>query len=64
MNSQQRGLRVASIVFALFALGHVVRLLTKAEVTVAGSQIGLWVSMVALLIAAGLSLWLWRLSAM
>ena len=64
MNSQKRGLRVASIVFALFALGHVVRLATKAEVTVGGNQIGLWVSVVALLVAAALSLWLWRLSAM
>jgi hypothetical protein len=63
MNPQKRGLRVASIIFALFALGHVVRLFTKAEVTVGGNQIGIWVSVVALLIAAGLSLWLWRLAS-
>ena len=63
MSSQERGLRVASVVFALFALGHVVRLATQAEVTVGGHQIGFWVSIVALLVAAALSLWLWRLSS-
>jgi hypothetical protein len=63
MNSQQRGLRVASVVFALFALGHVVRLATKAEVVIGGRQVGLWISVVALLVAAALSVWLWRLSS-
>jgi hypothetical protein len=64
MSSQQRGLRVAGVIFALFALGHVVRLATKAEVMVGSRQIGLWVSVVALLVGAVLSLWLWRLSSM
>jgi hypothetical protein len=63
MNSQRGGLRVASVLFALFALGHVVRLATQAEVLVAGRQIGLLVSVIAALIAACLSLWLWRLSS-
>jgi hypothetical protein len=64
MNSQARGLRVASVIFALFALAHVVRLATKMEVIVGGRPIGLGVSVVALLVAAVLSLWLWRLSSM
>ena len=63
MNSQKHGLRVASVLFALFALGHVVRLATQAEVLVAGRQIGLLVSVIAALIAACLSLWLWQLSS-
>jgi len=63
MNSQTLGLRVAGIIFAIFALGHLLRLIIQAEVLVAGNQIPMWVSVVALIIAGGLSLWLWRLSS-
>lgn len=63
MNSQTLGLRVAGIVFAIFALGHLVRLIKQAEVLVAGDQILMWVSGVALIVASGLSLWIWRLSS-
>jgi hypothetical protein len=63
MNSQTLGLRVAGIIFAIFALGHLLRLITQAEVLVAGNQIPMWVSVVALIVAGGLSLWLWRLSS-
>ena len=63
MSSQQRGLRVASVIFALFALAHVVRLATKTEVIVGGRPIGLAVSVVALLIGTALGLWFWRLSS-
>src|SRR5437660_5007663 len=63
MSSQASGLRVASVIFALFAIGHVVRLVKQAQVTVATYQIPLWVSVVALIIAAILSIWMWRLSS-
>ena len=60
--SSQTGLRVASFVFALFALGHVVRLIKHAQVMVGTYHVPMWVSGVALIIAAGLSIWMWRLS--
>lgn len=63
MNSQTLGLRVAGIVFAIFALGHLLRLVKQAEVIVAGNQIPMWVSVAALIVAGGLSLWLWKLSS-
>ena len=63
MNSQTLGLRVAGIIFAIFALGHLLRLIKQAEVLVAGHQIPMWTSVVALIVAGGLSLWLWRLSS-
>jgi hypothetical protein len=63
MNSQRTGLRVASIIFAIFALGHVVRLFKNAKVLVATHQIPMEVSWVALIIAGGLCIWLWRLSS-
>jgi hypothetical protein len=63
MNSPRTGLRVAGIVFALFALGHLLRLINHAQVTVGTHHISMGVSVVALIIAAGLSIWMWRLSS-
>ena len=63
MNSQTTGLRVASIVFALFALGHILRLIKHAQVTVGTHHAPMWVSVIALIIAGGLSIWMWRLSS-
>ena len=63
MNSQTTGLRVASIIFAIFALGHVLRLYKHAKVLVATHEIPMGVSWVALIIAGGLCIWLWRLSS-
>ena len=63
MSSQASGLRVASVIFALFAIGHVVRLVKLAQVTVGTYQVPMWVSVVALIIAAILSIWMWRLSS-
>jgi len=63
MSSQAAGLRVASVIFALFAIGHVVRLVKQAQVTVGTYQVPMWVSVVALIIAAILSTWMWRLSS-
>jgi len=63
MNSQRTGLRVAALIFAIFAIGHAVRLFNHAKVMVATYQIPLEVSWVALIIAAVLSIWMWRLSS-
>ena len=63
MNSQRTGLRVAAVIFAIFAIGHAVRLFKDAKVMVATHQIPLEVSWVALIIAAVLSIWMWRLSS-
>jgi len=63
MSSQASGLRVASVIFALFAIGHVVRLVKQAQVMVGTYQVPMWVSVVALIIAAILSTWMWRLSS-
>ncbi len=62
MNSQRFGLRVAALLFALFALGHLLRLLSRAEVIVDTQTIPLWISAPLAVIAALLSLWMWKLS--
>jgi hypothetical protein len=62
MNSQKTGLRVASIIFGIFAIGHLVRLMKQAQVTVGTLTIPMGVSWIALIVAAVLCIWLWRLS--
>jgi hypothetical protein len=63
MNSKSFGLRVAAVIFALFALVHLWRLLSRWEVLIAGYPMPLWGSLIALLVAGGLSLWLWKLAS-
>lgn len=62
MKSQMMGLRVAGTVFGLVCLGHLLRLATQAEVLVGGHRMPLWLSAVGVVVAGGLSLWLWKLS--
>jgi uncharacterized membrane protein YecN with MAPEG domain len=63
MNSQKTGLRVASILFGLFAIGHLLRLINQIPVQVGSHQIPMSLSWVALIIAAILCIWLWRLAS-
>ena len=63
MKSQILGLRLAGTVFALVCLGHLLRIITQADVLIAGHQIPIWVNVVGVVIAGVLSLWMWRLSA-
>jgi hypothetical protein len=63
MKSQILGLRVAGTIFGLACLGQLLRLATRAEVVVAGNRLPLWLSALAVVIAGGLSLWLWKLSS-
>jgi uncharacterized membrane protein YecN with MAPEG domain len=63
MNPQKTGLRVASILFGLFAIGHLVRLIKQIPVQVGSHQIPMTLSWVALIIAAILCIWLWGLSS-
>jgi len=62
MNAPRAGLRIAAILFAIFAIGHLVRLLTHTTVLLGTHQVPMSVSVVALIVAAGLSLWMWKLS--
>jgi hypothetical protein len=62
MNSQILGLKVAGIIFGLMCLAQLLRLVIRPEVLVAGHQLPLWPSGLALVILGGMSLWLWKLS--
>jgi hypothetical protein len=62
MNSPSLGLRVAAIVFGLMSLAQMGRLLIQPEVLVAGHLMPLWPSVVAFVVLAALSIWLWTLA--
>ncbi len=62
MNSPTTGLRVASVIFGIFAIFHLLRLIKHAQVIVGSHSIPMGVSWVALIIAAILCIWFWRLS--
>jgi len=62
MKSQILGLRVAGSIFGLMCLAQLLRLATQVQVFIGGHQIPLWPSAVGVVIAGGLSLWLWKLS--
>jgi hypothetical protein len=62
MNSPTTGLRVASVLFGIFAIGHLLRLINHAQVTVGTLTIPMGVSWIALIVAAILCIWMWRLS--
>lgn len=62
MNSPTTGLRMASVLFGIFAIAHLFRLITHTQVTVGTHSIPMGVSWIALLIAAILCIWFWRLA--
>ena len=51
-------LKTAGIIFLVIAVVHVVRLILKLQVTVAGSNIPHWASLVASIVSISLSLWM------
>ncbi len=53
---------MAGIVFGLLCLAQLLRLVLRPEVLVAGNQVPLWPSGLAVAILGGLSLWMWKLS--
>jgi hypothetical protein len=63
MKSQTLGLRVAGTIFAVVCLGHVLRVVTRVDLIIAGYHVPFWMNLVGALIAGAMSLWMWKLSA-
>ena len=62
MSQRTLGLRVAGTVFGVVAAGHLLRLVTRADIVIAGWEVPLGINALGVLIAGGLCIWLWRLS--
>lgn len=52
--------RLAAGLLTLIAVGHILRLLFRVDVVVGGVEIPLWASVVAVIVAGGLAVALWR----
>ena len=55
-------LQISGVIFAVVALAHLVRLLLAWPVVVAGLAIPLWLSGMAVVATAALSVWAFRLA--
>jgi len=62
MKMQSVGLRVASVIFGLVCLGHLLRVFLRLDVHIGGLYVHRWMSAVAVVITALLSVWLWLLA--
>ena len=52
--------RIAAVIFALVAYGHLLRVVRGMQVTVGGLDIPMWVSIVGSIVPAVLAVMLWR----
>ena len=52
--------RIASVIFGIIALLHLLRLIISAEIVVAGFQLPLGISFAGLIVTAILSVGLWK----
>jgi hypothetical protein len=62
MCSQSVGLRVASVLFGLMCLGHVVRLVKGWDVQIGSHHFSHMLSVIGVVVGAALCVWLWRLA--
>jgi|WetSurSiteA1Bulk_404760.scaffolds.fasta_scaffold193230_1 hypothetical protein len=62
MKSQILGLRVACIIFGFLSIAQLARLIINPEILIVGYRLPLWPSALAVVILAGLCLWLFKLS--
>jgi hypothetical protein len=63
MSSTVLGLRVAGTIFGLMCLAQLARFAVKVDILIGGHRLPLWPSLFAFVVLAGLSIWMWRLSA-
>ena len=63
MNSQRTGLRLASLIFAIVAIAHAVRLFKQAPITFGSHVVPMGLSWVGLIFGGVLCIWMWRLSS-
>ena len=62
MKSQIAGLKVASVIFGLVCLFHILRLIRGFQIVVGSHDFGRSLSVVAIIVTGLLSVWLWKLA--
>jgi len=62
LKNKTLGLRVASVLFAFVAFGHLLRLLIGFDFVIGSLNVPIWASGLAVFVLGALSFWLFRLS--
>lgn len=62
MKSQVIGLKVASVLFLLVAIGHLARMVLGWKITIGSYAFPMWPSVVVIVVAVVLGVWLWMLA--
>jgi len=62
MKSQTTGLKVASVIFGLVCLVHILRLIRGFQIVVGSYYFGRGLSLVAIIVSGFLCVWLWKLA--
>jgi hypothetical protein len=52
--------RIAMVLLALVAVGHLLRVVFRVNVTIGGTVVPMWVSVLGTIVSAGLAVGLWR----
>jgi len=56
-------LRVAGIIFFVVAIMHLLRVILKVEVLIAGYVLPIWLSVLGFIVPLALSLWMFKISS-
>ncbi len=51
---------LSSLMLAIVAVGHLLRLVLRVEIVAAGWVVPMWLSAIGFLVPAALAVWLWR----
>ena len=62
MNDKNMALKVAGTVFLLVAIMHLLRLLLKVQLSVAGNNVRLYMSLIGFVVALLLAMWMFAAS--
>jgi hypothetical protein len=62
VTNQRFGLRIASLIFALIAIVHVIRMVVGLQIQIGAQTIPMWPSAVAAVLFGVLAVWFWRLA--
>ena len=62
MKSQTTGLKIASVIFGLVCLVHILRLIKGFQIVIGSYYFGRNLSMVAIIVSGFLCVWLWKLA--
>lgn len=62
MENKDRALKAAGVVFLLVAIMHLLRLFLKVQLSVAGTNLGLSLSLIGFVAALSLAIWMFAAS--